>query len=187
MPARQKLKIAGVVFVVALALRVLWAAFAQVTPISDFASYEALARQWLATGEFRDGLGLAYRTPGYPALLAGVFGLCDASLQAVALVQAVLGALTAALVALLALTVVSPRTSLIAGLLQALSPTAIIYVPILASENLATFLTLITIACLAGWQARTAVGLRSILWLLGGGTAAGLTLLTRPGDRKSVV
>jgi hypothetical protein len=62
-----------------------------------------------------------------------------------------------------------------------LSPTAIIYVPILASENLATPLALVALACLAGWQARATASWRGTTWLAAAGAAAGLTLLTRPG------
>ncbi len=96
------------VFAIALALRLAGASLAQVTPISGFGSYDAIARHWLATGEFRDGLGVAHRTPGYPALLAGVYALCGLDWRAVAIVQAVLGALTAGMVASIAASIVSP-------------------------------------------------------------------------------
>jgi len=177
---RGAVKTALSVFVVALLLRLAWAGAATVTPFSDFNNYSSIAQHWLATGEFDAGLGRAYRTPAYPALLAGTYALCGANLKAVAFVQATLGALTAALVTLLAGTLVSPRTSLIAGLIQALSPIAIVYVPILASENLAAFLSVLVLLCLAGFQKTAAPGRWSVAGLVGGGIAAGLLLLTRP-------
>jgi hypothetical protein len=180
MRGRQRWQVVGTVLLVALAVRVLWALLAQVTPVSDFAGYDAIARRWLATGQYRDDLGLAYRTPAYPALLAGTYALCGTSLKALGVVQAVLGALTAAGVALLASQIVSARSSLLAGLIQALAPTAIVYVPILASENLAAFLSISVVLCLAAAQATVAPGRRSLVALMVGGVAAGLLLLTRP-------
>jgi 4-amino-4-deoxy-L-arabinose transferase-like glycosyltransferase len=182
MPRRGLLKVFLGVFAAALALRLLWAGFAHVTPVSDFASYDAIARHWLATGEFRDGLGVAYRTPGYPALLAGIYAAWGPDWRAVALVQAVLGALTAGLVTLIAGAVVSTRAALIAGLIQALSPVAVAYVPVLATENLATCLSVAVIACLAAREGASSAGWRRDAWSLAGGLAGGLTLLTRPAS-----
>lgn len=39
-------------FLIALALRLAWALKAHVTPWGDSAEYDALARNWMATGEF---------------------------------------------------------------------------------------------------------------------------------------
>ncbi len=66
--------------------------------------------------------------------------------------------------------------------MQALSPVAIACVPVLATENLATCLSVAVVACLAARQAVTHPGWRSGIWSLAGGLAAGLTILTRPAS-----
>lgn len=128
---------AAQVFLLSLALRLTWAGFAHVTPVSDFRGYDGLAVRWLMTGGFGSPGWLAYRTPGYPGFLAGVYFIFGHHWGAAAFMQAILGAVSSALVVGLAGRIVSPRTSLIAGLLHALSPTSLAYVPVLASENLA--------------------------------------------------
>lgn len=157
-----------------MGLRLAWALHAHVTPIADFASYDAIAWRWLTTGHYGSS---AYRTPGYPALLAAVYAGAGHSWRAAGLVQAVLGGLTSALVVLLAAQVVSPRGALVAGLLHAFSPTAVAYVPVLASENLAAPLVVGTLLCLAA--SRHNGGTR--WWaLVASGFLLGLHLLVRP-------
>lgn len=92
---------------------------------------------------------LAYRTPGYPGLLALIYLAVGHSWKAAAMFQALLGALTSGMLVLLAATVVSVRASAAAGLLHTFSPAALAYVPILASENLAIPLVVGGLLCLA--------------------------------------
>ena len=157
-----------------LGLRLAWALHAHVTPIGDFASYDAIAWRWLTTGHYGSS---AYRTPGYPAFLAGIYAALGHSWGAAGLVQAVLGGLTSALVVLLAAQVVSPRGALAAGLLHAFSPTAIAYVPVLASENLAAPLAVGALLCLGASRRN-----RETRWwaLVASGFLLGLHLLVRP-------
>ena len=163
------------VFLAALVIRVVWALVAKVTPISDFATYDGMAMRWLETGQFGDS---AYRTPGYPAFLAAIYAVFGHSVTAAKLAQAVLGAISAGLLVVLASHMVSPRTSLIAGLLYALSPTAIIYVAVLASENPAVLLVIASLLCAA--HAGTRVGRRRYVAMAGSGACFGGLLLVRP-------
>ncbi len=185
------------VFIGSLAVRLLWAAHAQITPISDAYSYDRMALHWVETGEFRSRIldieyrvGLrqapdaapayiAYRTPGYIAFLAAIYATCGHNWTAVAAAQAVLGALTSALLVLLAGRTVSRRVGITAGVLHALWPTAVVYVPMLAADNLAVFLVVAGLGALvAAQQARG----RTQQWLLAmlSGLAGGAALLTRP-------
>ena len=66
---------AGWVFVFALVIRLAWCTLATVTPISDCAGYNALARNLLQTGRFHYARGYAWRTPAYPGFLAGVYAV----------------------------------------------------------------------------------------------------------------
>jgi hypothetical protein len=166
----------GLVFSVALAVRLPWALWATVTPVSDFAGYRATAQQWLATGEFDGGLGRAYRTPGYPALLVAIEAVCGPNLHAIAVTQAVIGSAAAALTTLLAARWLGRRTAFLAGLLWALSPVAIAYTPVLASENLAAPLLLLTLLALEHAAAHP----ERRAWAGGAGVVAGLLVLTRP-------
>jgi 4-amino-4-deoxy-L-arabinose transferase-like glycosyltransferase len=171
---------ARLVFLLALFVRLAWSTLATVTPISDFHGYDVMARGLLHTGEFAHGMGRAYRTPAYSGLLAGVYAVCGENIRAVWLVQSVLGALTAALVVLIAALLFSPRAAFLAGLIQAVWPTAVIYVPVLASENLAAPLLLLTVLAI-GWGGRRGGRGGIALYLLAGVLYA-LLLLVRPSN-----
>jgi 4-amino-4-deoxy-L-arabinose transferase-like glycosyltransferase len=173
-------KIARTVFLFALIVRLAWCTLATVTPISDCAGYNTLARELLKTGRFHYGMGDAWRTPGYPGFMAGVYAVLGDNARAVALVQAFLGALSAAAVVLIASQVASPRASLLAGVFQALWPTAVVYTPVLVAENLATPLILLSLVCVA-W-ARRASGWRALTLVVVAGVIFGLLLLTRPAN-----
>jgi 4-amino-4-deoxy-L-arabinose transferase-like glycosyltransferase len=127
-----------------LAIRLPWASLAHVTPFSDFAGYDRLAWRWLTTGDF----GGAYRTPGYPGFLAAIYWVFGHSWRAAQVFQALLGACSTGLVVLLAARIVAPRTALIAGVLHAIWPTSVVYVAVLASENVSVPLVLGTLLAL---------------------------------------
>jgi 4-amino-4-deoxy-L-arabinose transferase-like glycosyltransferase len=178
MPARQRFRLVLLVFAISFALRAAWAAWVEVTPVSDFRGYDLMAVRWLDTGVFGGPGRYAYRTPGYPAFLALIYAVFGHSWKAAAFAQAVLGALTSGFVTALATYVLSSRGSVVAGLLHALSPTALAYVPVLASENLAVLLLIVGLLLVA--IARRASG-----WAAGGasltsGLLLGLLLLVRP-------
>jgi 4-amino-4-deoxy-L-arabinose transferase-like glycosyltransferase len=115
-----------------LILRVTWACFAHVTPVSDFDDYDRRAVILLNGGELD-----AYRTPGYPGFLVAVYFFFGHHLFAAQIAHAVLGAVTTGLIVMLATRIVSARAALVVGALHALWPTSLAYVGVLASENLA--------------------------------------------------
>jgi len=175
---RRLLTLAALVFLLSLAIRMTWVAFARVTPISDFRGYDELAVNWLQSGHFSSVGSLAYRTPGYPGFLAAIYAIAGHSWRAVGFVQAVLGGVTSGLLVLLASRVLSRRGSVIAGILHAGSPTALAYVPVLASETLTVFLLVSGLLSLAASQERVGVA-RCLLSALSGALLA-LLMLTRP-------
>ncbi len=173
-------KAAAFVFVLALVIRLAWCTFATVTPLSDAAGYHTMAKSLLATGELQHGMGRAWRTPAYPVFVAGVYAVLGENVRAVALVQSFLGALSALAVVLLASQVAGVRAARLAGVLQAVWPTAVVYTPVLVTENLATPLLLLVLLCVAG-AARTR-GARAVGWTLGAAALFGLLLLVRPSN-----
>jgi len=176
----------GLVFLVSFALRLGWAAWATVTPVSDCAGYDTLA-QGLANGEdfgqFQgESHGQAYRTPGYPAFLAAIYVCFGHSPRAAAVAQAFVSALTTLLLFWLARRFVNRRASLLAAGLHAFSPVFLVYVPLLATETVATCLGVAALLLLCphvqpetprrGWRAWGQVALS--------GAIMGLNLLVRP-------
>ena len=176
--ARRLLWVALGVCAFSLALRLTWACFAQITPVSDFHGYDMFAVRWIENGTFGWKERMAYRTPGYPGFLALVYLAFGHSWKAASVVQACLGGLTSGGLVLLAGRVTSARSSAIAGLCHALSPTAVAYIPVLASENLAVPLVVFSVLILAWseagnrWSRATLAGCA--------GLGFGLLLLVRP-------
>jgi 4-amino-4-deoxy-L-arabinose transferase-like glycosyltransferase len=180
---------AAAIVLLSLAVRIPWAANAVVTPISDYHGYDVLAQGLAAGLDFGrtpDGgfHGHAYRTIGYPLFLSAVYETFGHSYTAVAMAQAVLGALCSLLVFMLALQLVGRKAAVMAALLYALSPVFIAYVPVLASENLATFFGLICFWLLA-YRVEEYTTRRDLYWLVvvaGAGVALGAAMLTRPAS-----
>jgi hypothetical protein len=174
------------VFLLSFCVRLLWSASATITPVSDCHGYDLLA-QGLSNGEdygvFNgESRGKAYRTPGYPGFLAAIYTCFGHSYRAVGFVQAFFSALTTLLLFFLSLRFVKRRASLFAAGLHAFSPTFLAYVPILASETLATFLgigALLLICSRAGGEQQC-----RYRWVLAAmalsGALMGLNLLVRP-------
>lgn len=178
MPARQRFQLALIVFTISFTLRAVWSAWVNVTPVSDFRGYDLLAVHWLDTGVFGAPGRYAYRTPGYPAFLSLIYTVFGHNWEAATIVQAFIGGFTSGFTTVLATYFLSSRSSVIAGLLHAFSPTAIAYVPVLASENLAVLL-LVTGLLLVSIARRTS-GWKAIEASLASGFLLGLLLLVRP-------
>lgn len=172
------LRTALIVVLVSASVRLIWTANATITPVSDFAGYHALAKQILSEGSFGREGGQAYRTPAYPLFLAAIYAVFGAEWKNAAFVQALMSAVTSGLLVLLATRVVSVRAACIAGLLHALWPTSLAYVPSLASENLAEPLVVLGILLLAVADDHT--GARQKGLIAASGAACGLLLLARP-------
>ena len=164
------------VFLVALLVRLAPTAAFHPTPISDFQGYQRLAEDWIANGYFGHSGAFAYRTPGYPAFLATIWRATSPAPEVAALAQAILGALSSALLALLGLQVLPLRAAVLAGMLFAFSVTSIAYVPLLASENLAVLFVVSGLLLVV-------LSHRRAMWyvpLCGAGAIFSLLLLTRP-------
>ncbi|MFQ5805055.1 MAG: ArnT family glycosyltransferase [Phycisphaerae bacterium] len=178
MVLRPVIRAAVLVTLVSLALRIAWAAFATVTPVSDFAGYDFMAKRMLSEWEFGGANWRAYRTPGYPGFLTILYAVFGSSWTVVGFAQAILSSLTSGMIVLLAARAVSIRASVLAGLIHTFAPTAVAYVPVLASETLGAVWVVLGVLCLAladghnGWRRGLAVA--------ASGAACGLLLLTRP-------
>ena len=135
------------IFLMALAARVGWILLSPVTPASDAAYYDQAARDLAAgKGYLMGGRPTAYWPVGFPAFLAGVYWLVGYSVAAAQVCQALLGASTAVLAAMLGARVFGPAAGHLAGLLLAVSPNDASYAAVLLSEPL--FTTLLVAALL---------------------------------------
>jgi 4-amino-4-deoxy-L-arabinose transferase-like glycosyltransferase len=144
----------------------------------DSLQYQALARDLLA------GLGWAphaanatealFRPPLYPCFLAGIFAVFGASVAAVRVVQAALGAASAIVVSEIADRAYGRRAAWIAGFLFAMNPLLLMQNAELMSESLFIPLYLATFLCFL--EARRG----SMRWACVGGVALGLAILCRP-------
>lgn len=124
-----------------------------------------------------EGVLTAFRAPGYPFFLAGLYGLVPSEIRfaVVRVVQAALMALMAPLVAQLALKLgMGRRAAIMAGVVIAFYPILCFYPIALASENL--FIPLVLISFLLVLQAADSPRLRFSLFA---GLALGLAILTR--------
>lgn len=137
---RRDALVAGAIFVVALAVRLLH--FREVAlhdpyyalPTVDDLQYDAWAKR-LAAG---DGLpdGVLYLGPGYPLFMAGIYALFGPSLPAVKAVQVVLGAASCTLVFAIARDLFDRRVAVVAGLLAAFHAMLVFYGGTLMTVNL---------------------------------------------------
>lgn len=87
--------------------------------------------------------------PGYPITLAVVYALTDDSVTAGRLMNVAFGALTAALVYLIALKLFDRRTAAIAGLALAFMPSHVLFTSVLLSETYFGFLLALILAVCA--------------------------------------
>ena len=178
----QRAKISSVIFLLALALRllVLWILLPQLNPEVDRDHYRALARNLAAGNKFvaRDDdtgrvLPNVARTPVYPLFLATLMRIGGDRLGLFLFVQCFLGALTCALTVWLASRWVNWRGAALAGLLVAIDPNSVIRCADLLTEILFTVF-LVGGACVLAWGAT-----RRFAWLAGG-LLWSLAALTRP-------
>ena len=175
---RELVVLLASVFVLALVLRSYFVIrYPQPELIKDAALYDTQARNVVS------GYGLAAKPPqlypmffGYSLLLAGIYAVLGHDLQAVHLLQAVLGSLTCVLVFLIAYRSFDKdkHLSLVAGLLACCFPPFIEYTGRLLTETLATFaLALFVYLFIAATRAD-----RKQLFILSG-LAFGLAVVSR--------
>lgn len=165
------------VFWVALVIRIL----ALVAPPEpewkpDSGSYDRQAIELLDGEGFVDerGVPTSFRSPGYPLFMAGVYSVTGHDPGAVRLVQAVLDALTCALVYVLARRMFNPRAALAAAALTVFSLAQIYAARLILAESLVTFLVVLAVLLL-----HAALTRRSWSAACGAGTALGLGILVK--------
>ncbi len=149
-----------------------------VSPGGDSFDYVAIA-EGVARGEgFRHGDDLAYRPPGFPALLSAVYSLFgEGNQRAARLVLALVSTATLLTLSGLAREFFARRSAvLLTGLAVAIYPFLLYYAPLLLTETLFAFLLSLCVWLLVSWQKRAGSEAR----LVAAGVAAGIATLTRP-------
>lgn len=126
-------------------------------PFGDAADFERHALSLADTGAFAPtqfadpGGASALRPPALPLLLAGVFKVFGHDLDAVRVINALLGVVAVALLYLLVARLFDRRTALVAAALAAVTPSLVFLGGGMLSENLFIPLVLAT-ATLVAWQ-----------------------------------
>jgi hypothetical protein len=174
------LAIAGVL-ALALGLRLLVALAHLDAPLSfDPADYDRHARSLVDhlnyPSAYAAGPGpTAFRPPGYPMFLAGVYAVTGGGPGAGRVAQALLGTVIVALIGLIALQLWGMRAKVVASGIAAVYPPLVLVGATLLSEPLFVVLLLgATAAALAHRRAG-----RGVRWALAAGVLAGLAWLTR--------
>ena len=165
----------------ALAVRAGVVLVTHVRLLNDGADYQRLAVS-LAHGHgfgashFAPGGGpTALRPPLYPLFVAGVYKAVGVHLSAARLAGAVLGALAVVLVVVVAWLLWGRTVALVAGVLAAVFPPAVMASTALMSEALAVPLELAALLCALSYRRDPKLG-----WALASGGLLGLLVLTRP-------
>ncbi len=128
--------------------------------VMDAQHYDQLARE-IAAGHWMPREAF-YQAPLYPYVLAAVYTVARGALLAVRLLQAIVGAATAVLLALLAQRLFGREAGWAAGVLAALYGPAIFYVPLLLKSTLTLFTltgAVLLLACGRGFGRLLAAGL----------------------------
>lgn len=169
------------IFVLGLALRLGFVAWAPREPTGDGRFYDLFAHVLARSGRYinLDGSPVVTWMPGWPALIAAVYKVAGMSPTAVMVVSAVLGAATAVLVAVLARRLFDDRgAALAAGLLYAAWPGLIYYSATFYTENLFNFLLAIALIGLVA-AAAARPGARRVLACAGAGVLIGACAMVK--------
>ena len=117
----------------------------------------------------------AVRTPVYPFFIAGCYAMFGKNLLIIALIQVFIDTLTAALIYMWGLRLVSEPAARLGGIIYALSSEPAVHAVFILTETLFTFCLLsamVTLSCYRVQHQRR--------WLLSGGILLGITILIRP-------
>ncbi|HYE89088.1 MAG TPA: glycosyltransferase family 39 protein [Vicinamibacterales bacterium] len=173
-------RFAAVVVGASMVLRLLYALSIDNAPVADWEAYDRLARSLInGTGYAEDGRLSAYRPPGYPIFLAGIYAVFGPHAGAAKIANVLLGSATVYLIYLVGRAWFDDHAARCAAILTAIFPTQIYFTALLASEVLFTLLF-----CLSLWLMRPSFpsqpgkGLPG--QLLGAGVVLGLSALVRP-------
>jgi 4-amino-4-deoxy-L-arabinose transferase-like glycosyltransferase len=139
----------------------------------DSVKYSAAAVNLLTNGKF----GEKYtRPPVYPVFLAGVYAVFGEKILAVRIVESVLGAGLAVLIAVLAARIGGAQVGALAGLLWSVYPIAVFIAGLVYPETVVTVLLVCGVLCMVT-TANHELGPRRIFI---GGVLFGLAALTKP-------
>ena len=140
---------------------------------ADSVKYSAAAVNLLANGE----LGEKYtRPPVYPVFLAGIYAVFGEKILAVRVVESVLGAGLAVMIAILAGRIAGAQVGALAGLLWSVYPIAVFIAGLVYPETVVTVLLACGVLCMVT-EADRELGPRRIFV---GGVLFGLAALTKP-------
>jgi len=163
---RQKRIAFALVFILALTLRLFAVIYFPAKLVADPADYHRLATNLAVDHRYiaPDGSPTAWRPPGYPFFLAGIYSIAGANVFMACLIQAILGGLTVLAVMCLAMAVLNQKVAIVSGVIAALYP-GLIYLPrLLLSENLAILLLLLSALAAVrvmrsgGWKLQVLLG-----------------------------
>ena len=185
---RRRPRLGRAVWLVLLAALAIRLAFVLATPgyelVHDARDYDRHAASLAAGDGYAPSLGrpTAFRPPGYPYLLAGVYKLAGVDTRldpegilAARLTGVLLGTLTVALIGVLAAQLWDRRAALVAMALAAVYVPLILVGAAVMSETL--FVTLLLATLVAGMAHRRSR--HRYRWALFAGVLAGLAILTR--------
>ncbi|HEV8268803.1 MAG TPA: glycosyltransferase family 39 protein [Thermoanaerobaculia bacterium] len=164
----------------ALYLALLWPAHPGVLWSPDSGTYVRPALALLKTGTFSQSPAPGSppeinRTPGYPALIAGVYALAGERPVALAAANIVLSTASIVLVAILAGSLFGPEAALSAALLLSLEPGSFRYSTIILTEAPFVLVMLVFLAAAARFAES-----RRPAWAMAMGSALGASVLVRP-------
>ena len=123
---------------IAFLLRLVWALFIPVDPVSDSIMYHEFAKVISDTGRyaFPEGNLTAYWPVGTPALYGGLYKIFGQNYDVIVAANIIVGLLTTYLIYLITLRWFNQKTAVIASLLYAIWPSQIQFTTVLASELL---------------------------------------------------
>ncbi|MGB2757808.1 MAG: glycosyltransferase family 39 protein [Acidimicrobiia bacterium] len=150
-----------------------WWWVAHPAPVSDYLGYRSIAYRLFENGEYtRHGVATAFRTPGYPAFLA-LGMLVSTADRWLSVLNVLLSIAAIPLVYGFASRIgLEQRTALVAAGIVAVSPTFILWSPVLGSENLQV------VVLLAAWAlCSKAVSSKRAM---AAGVVLGIAVLVRP-------
>lgn len=171
-----KLLAAGLVFVIAIATRILFVLLfkADVPEYGDAWYYLKLSENLLNGQGYKEGNLMAYRPPLFPLFITGIQYLFGTTVEAVRIVQAVVGAIVCVLIFYMGWIIGGARAGIIAGMLSIIYPPLIFYSTQILSENLFIFLTLLAVLCVSVSGSNP-----HARWRILAGVCFGLSALTR--------
>jgi 4-amino-4-deoxy-L-arabinose transferase-like glycosyltransferase len=175
---KKQLGVGGVIFFLALGIRILYLADSADNPtfsipIIDAMTYDTLAQNFVKTGKGSDGF--FWQSPFYPLFLSMIYKFFGTSMILVKILQAILGAFTCFLTYRLGTMLFDQKTGFTAGIISAFYIPMLFFEMELLAAGWATFFSVLLIFLLL--RQIKAPNNRNIFYL---GLCAALCVITRP-------